>query len=102
MPHPRIPSSLLGIPRMRNVVYDPSDPHDRLVLFRVTDEGIVFISHDLLINLVNVIWKEAKLPPEARDFVLKEGQGQFTDYTLKLDYDYWTAGVQFLFVMTWI
>ncbi|KII93680.1 hypothetical protein PLICRDRAFT_35900 [Plicaturopsis crispa FD-325 SS-3] len=63
-------NALVGIPRIRPVVPDPSDPNTRLVVLRVSDEA------DLL--------------PAAREF-LKPITTGFSPYTVELDYDHWGA-----------
>ncbi|THV07459.1 hypothetical protein K435DRAFT_741765 [Dendrothele bispora CBS 962.96] len=62
---------LVGIPKVRPVVRNPSDPDgDRLVLLNITSQ--------------------AEIPPEPLEFLKSKTNG-FTDYVLNLDYDYWTA-----------
>ncbi|KIK70621.1 hypothetical protein GYMLUDRAFT_65841 [Collybiopsis luxurians FD-317 M1] len=62
---------LVGLPKVRPVVSDPSAPDgDRLVLLGVSDK--------------------AQLSPESLNLLQNKGNG-FTDYTVVLDYDYWSA-----------
>ncbi|KAF9074908.1 Met-10+ like-protein-domain-containing protein [Rhodocollybia butyracea] len=62
---------LIGLPKVKPVVSDPSAPDgDRLVLLGVSDK--------------------AELSPESLKELETKGNG-FTDYTVTLDYDYWTA-----------
>ncbi|KAK0466351.1 Met-10+ like-protein-domain-containing protein [Desarmillaria tabescens] len=62
---------LVGAPKLSPVVKDPSNPDgDRLVLLRITEK--------------------AQLSPEAQEIVDRDCIG-FADYTVDLDYDYWTA-----------
>ncbi|KAJ3855274.1 Met-10+ like-protein-domain-containing protein [Lentinula lateritia] len=62
---------LIGLPKVRPVVSDPSAPEgDRLVLLGVSDQ--------------------AQLSQESLELLESKGNG-FTEYNLVLDYDYWTA-----------
>ncbi|KAL0576709.1 mitochondrial aspartate-glutamate transporter agc1 [Marasmius crinis-equi] len=64
---------LVGIPKIKPVVADPSAPEDnsrRLVLLGVN--------------------QEADIPPDALDFFKMKGNG-FIKYDLLLEYDHWTA-----------
>ncbi|KAH7910443.1 Met-10+ like-protein-domain-containing protein [Hygrophoropsis aurantiaca] len=63
--------SIIDLPKVRSVVPDPVDPQTgRLLLLRVSEN--------------------AGLPPESIEYLNKESFS-LTTYTLKLDYDYWTA-----------
>ncbi|KAK7465472.1 tRNA(m(1)G37)methyltransferase [Stygiomarasmius scandens] len=62
---------LIGIPKIRPVVRNPSDPDgDRLVLLKIKSQ--------------------AEIPPGPLKFLESKSNG-FVDYVLNLDYDYWTA-----------
>ncbi|KJA28410.1 hypothetical protein HYPSUDRAFT_62040 [Hypholoma sublateritium FD-334 SS-4] len=62
---------LMDLPKIRTVVSDPSQRDgDRLVLLRMSDK--------------------ADIPVEAQQFLDKEAKG-LVDYTVDLDYNYWTA-----------
>uniref|UniRef100_A0A0W0F1U0 tRNA (guanine(37)-N1)-methyltransferase n=1 Tax=Moniliophthora roreri TaxID=221103 RepID=A0A0W0F1U0_MONRR len=63
---------LLGIPKVKPVVPDPSVPEDGNKL--------------LLLNASN----EAEIPPETLEFLNSKGNG-FVKYNLVLNYDHWTA-----------
>ncbi|KAI0033995.1 Met-10+ like-protein-domain-containing protein [Vararia minispora EC-137] len=63
--------TVLDLPKIKSIVPDPGNPNgDKLLLLRVQHE--------------------ADLTPEARGYLRAHGT-TFTIYTLKLNYDYWTA-----------
>ncbi|KAG8939646.1 tRNA(m(1)G37)methyltransferase [Tulasnella sp. 424] len=60
---------LVDLPNIRNVEPDPDDPANRLVLLSRTEDA---------------------LPPETRQYISDNGLG-FTNFDIKLNYDYWTT-----------
>ncbi len=85
-------SVLMDLPKIRSVVSCPENPDgDRLVLLRMLEKGGLY-KFGTKPELLLMICKLADIPPEAQEYLDKEVHG-LVKHEIKLDYDYWTAGL---------
>ncbi|KAF9041838.1 hypothetical protein BDZ89DRAFT_944477 [Hymenopellis radicata] len=67
---PLLKNYVVRFPKLSPIVRDPSNQENRLVLLDISDK--------------------AELSPEASELLERDGEG-FVDYTIKLDYNFWSA-----------